>query len=66
MKIIVNGEAKELTDRQTVRDLLSDLGYEQEFVAVAVNNVCINRSDFARTDVQAGDKLEILAPMAGG
>jgi thiamine biosynthesis protein ThiS len=66
MNIFVNGESRELTEGHTVGELLADLGFEQDYVAVALNNVCIRRADFASTGIEAGDQLEILAPMAGG
>lgn len=50
----------------TVSDVLAELGYVDQFVAVALNRTCVRRGDFTTTPVQQGDEVEILAPMAGG
>ena len=63
----VNGEPVELSLGQaTVSELLAALGYAKGFVAVALNRTCVRRSEYATTPVNAGDEVEILAPMAGG
>ena len=49
-----------------VADLLRLLKRNQDFIAVAVNRVCIPRGEYAQTLVCEGDAIEILAPMAGG
>ena len=63
----INGESVQLPrERATVSELLAELGYAKGFVAVALNRTCVRRSEFATTPVNAGDEVEILAPMAGG
>jgi len=66
MNITVNGE--QFTDLATcsVSDLLKTLDLQHAFIAVAINNTCISRSQYERTMIQNNDKVEILAPMAGG
>ncbi len=66
MELTINGVKKTLNDIQTVANLLEQLGYQSNFVAVAVNRTCIKRSDFSGHKIEAGDNIEILAPMAGG
>ena len=65
MTIRLNGATHELTAK-TVDELLTDLGYDSRFVAVAVNKNCVRRSAFGATPLCDGDEVEVLAPMAGG
>ena len=66
MNITVNGEKKELPRNCSVTDLLDSLELKNAFVAVAINNSCVSRSQYEKTRIQDNDKVEILAPMAGG
>jgi sulfur carrier protein len=66
MNITVNGEKKELRENCNVEDLLDTLELKNAFVAVAINNRCVSRSDYKDTCIEENDKIEILAPMAGG
>ncbi|MCX6108371.1 MAG: sulfur carrier protein ThiS [Proteobacteria bacterium] len=66
MQIQVNGQPHQVTATVSLQQLLLDLGYQNLLVAVAVNKRCVHRGDLAATTVEAGDQIEILAPMAGG
>ncbi len=66
MNITVNGEQKNLAETCSVTELLSKLELQNAFVAVAINNNCVSRSRYDQTSIQDNDKVEILAPMAGG
>jgi sulfur carrier protein len=66
MNVTVNGETKNITKASSVLDLLAELDLTDAFVAVAVNSSCITRSQYDQTDLKENDKIEILAPMAGG
>ncbi len=66
MRILVNGQAIETLPAITVEGLLQQLGYENQMVAVAINQTCVPRQTFAACEVSERDVIEILAPMAGG
>ena len=66
MQIKVNGENRELVQQMTVASLLTQLGYTDGFVAIAVNHACVPRSLHGSTLVAENDEIEILAPMSGG
>lgn len=66
MHIKVNGREMDFPAELTVEDLLRELGYQDHFVAVAVNAQCIPRPSFAAHRLDDRDAIEILAPMAGG
>lgn len=66
MKIIVNGEERELDGELSIADALTQWGYARQSVAVALNQDFVPRSAFGVTVVKSGDELEIVAPMQGG
>jgi len=43
-----------------------ELGFADQRVAVAKNGEFVPQDDWAKTDLEAGDALEVLAPMQGG
>lgn len=66
MNIKVNGSTMQIAEAATVAELLSELGYRDHFVAIAVNADCIPRRTYAEHHLSESDSIEILAPMAGG
>jgi sulfur carrier protein len=66
MQIKINGQLKEVSDGLTVEKLLGELGYQQSFLAIAVNRECVRRAEYASKLLNDHDDVEILAPMAGG
>jgi sulfur carrier protein len=65
MKILVNDRENDI-DAGTIADVVNILGYQGLYFAVALNMTCIPRSQYAKTRVMEGDKVEILMPMQGG
>jgi sulfur carrier protein len=66
MTVTVNGKSMELPDGLSIEDLLLRLKVRREFTAVALNREVAQRSLYAETKLQAGDKVEIVHPMGGG
>ena len=66
MRVTLNGEAREVPDDVTVRGLLQSLGLQKSAVAVAVNSEFVPRSEHHAHTIQAGDAIELVAPMQGG
>jgi sulfur carrier protein len=66
MNVTINGKPATLDGEQSLSELLDSLGYQNQFVAVAVNRACVKRSAYGETVIQERDEIEILAPMAGG
>lgn len=65
MNILLNGEKVSVTS-PNLTEVLSELGYGDAKIATALNEEFIaeiNRSDIV---LDAGDRLEVLAPMQGG
>lgn len=65
MKLFVNDEEK-LVKADNLTDLLSELGYEGEWLATAVNAELVAAEDRNKCQLTNGDRIEILSPMQGG
>ena len=66
MRIVVNGESREVGEGLTLEDLLAALGVRRQFTAVALNREVARRDSYAATVLREGDRVEIVHPMAGG
>lgn len=65
MKLIVNGEAREV-EAATLAAALDELGHGGAVVATALNGAFVPIRKRAETALKDGDRLEILTPMQGG
>jgi thiamine biosynthesis protein ThiS len=65
MKVRVNGEDQELTDGQTVCELIVRYNLTPEKVAVELNRRLL-RGDKYDTPLKAGDEVEIVTFVGGG
>ncbi len=66
MKIIFNGEPREMIGSKTVAELLKELNLEPKHVAVEVNLDVVPRSSHADYVLKDGDRLEIVTLVGGG
>ncbi len=65
MKILINGQEVVLNST-TLHELLNSLGHEPESVATAVNQEFVSIEKRSRHELNDGDSIDIIAPMAGG
>lgn len=65
MKFIVNGRPLE-ADAETLAALMSELGYEGNWYATALNSEFVPRSRRMDARLADGDRIEILTPRQGG
>ena len=65
MRVIVNGEAREIASVR-VDALLGELEYEGTHFAIALNYDVLPRSQWAETALKNGDEIEIITPRQGG
>jgi sulfur carrier protein len=65
MRVIVNGEAREISSR-SVDALLAELDYEGAHFAIALNYDVLPKSRWAQTLLKSGDEIEIITPRQGG
>ncbi len=66
MRIMINGESRELAAGLTVAAMLQALGIDTRKVAVERNLEIVPKSAFAATEIQEGDRLEIVHFIGGG
>ena len=66
MKVTVNGTPVDVGEDATVAALVAARAGGHDRVAVARNGDVVPRSSWAATRLTPGDRLEVLAPTAGG
>lgn len=66
MRILVNGEAREVAEGLTLGALLEELRIPGERIAVELNRSVVRRRDWADVRVGDGDRLEIVHFVGGG
>ncbi|HUL15741.1 MAG TPA: sulfur carrier protein ThiS [Terriglobales bacterium] len=64
--ITVNGESREATAGETVSDLLVQLGMDPGRVAIERNLEILPRPKWQETQLQTGDRFEIVHFVGGG
>lgn len=64
--VVVNANSVSIFDEETVSTLLERLDLVRSGVAIARNGEVVPKSQWAETEVRAGDVIEVLAPAAGG
>ena len=66
MKIIVNGESRQVPDDMGVPQLLEMLELTGRRLALEINHEIVPRSHFATQRLHAGDRVEIVQAIGGG
>lgn len=66
MRIMLNGEARDLVAPLTVQALLEELAIDPRVVAVEVNRVVVKRARYPDTLIDDGAEVEIVAFVGGG
>jgi thiamine biosynthesis protein ThiS len=66
MRLVINGKDLELSNAETLQELLAELCIKPERVAVEVNLSIIKKSDYDIYRLKDGDKVEIVNFVGGG
>jgi sulfur carrier protein len=66
MKITVNGNSREMTEPQTLADLMEALDLTTGPCAVERNRSVVPRSEHDKTHLHDGDAIEIVTLVGGG
>jgi sulfur carrier protein len=66
MRVVVNGESRELAAGTTLDRLVHALTARPTGVAAAVNGDVVPRSSWSATTVNDGDAVEVLTASQGG
>jgi sulfur carrier protein len=66
MRLLLNGEERDVADVVTIADLVGALGLDARKVAVERNLEIAPRSTYADTALADGDRIEIVTFIGGG
>jgi sulfur carrier protein len=66
MRVVINGEAREIEEGFTIGSLLVSLGLGDRPVAVERNAAIVPRAQHAETALHEGDQLELVQFVGGG
>lgn len=66
MEILINGETKQLAAPLSVAALLRHLNLQGDRIAVELNRQIVRRDQWAVTEIQNKDRLEIVQFVGGG
>jgi len=66
MKLLLNGDEREISGVSSVADLVAALGLDSRKVAVERNLEIVPRSIYAETALADGDRIEIVTFIGGG
>ena len=66
MHVTVNGAVLDLADGATVADVVATRVEDQRRVAVARNGEVVPRSEWATTQLEHGQRVEVLRAAQGG
>jgi len=64
--ITINGEAHTLAVGTTIPTLLTHLNLAAQLVVIEYNGDILHRQHWAKTELQNGDRLEIVTVVGGG
>ena len=64
--IVINGETRTVPHGTTVAKLVEDLGFGDRRVAVERNRSVVPRAQHATTELETGDRLEVVTFVGGG
>ncbi|HEY0004582.1 MAG TPA: sulfur carrier protein ThiS [Pyrinomonadaceae bacterium] len=66
MRIEINGEPRDVPEPVTLSELVRHLALAPERLAIERNREVVRRADWPQTQIQAGDRLEIVHFVGGG
>ncbi|TDD82443.1 sulfur carrier protein ThiS [Actinomadura rubrisoli] len=66
MKVIVNGEPREVPEGASVAEIVASVTAAGSGVAAALNDEVVRRSAWDATPLNEADRLEVLTAVQGG
>ena len=66
MRIVLNGESRDVPEACSVASLLAELQIRDDRVAVEVNLKIVDRRIFEGTALRDGDRVEVIGFIGGG
>ena len=66
MRIVINGETKQIETGLNLNELLSKLELPSERIAIELNKTVVRKKDWETTKIADSDKIEIIHFVGGG
>jgi len=66
IEITLNGEAHQLSEEQSIAELVAALNLSGQAIAVAVNRNIISRAQWNEHQLQASDQVDLVRAIGGG
>ena len=66
IKIFINGDLKKFPQEINIVSVLVSLNISSKHIAIEINESLIFRSDWEKTNLKDGDKVEIVKAIGGG
>ena len=66
MRVLVNGETKEIPNEVNLSELLKNLSLPSERIAIELNKKVVRKRDWENVKVADADKIEIIHFVGGG
>ncbi|WP_218082154.1 sulfur carrier protein ThiS [Anthocerotibacter panamensis] len=66
LTLTLNGKPHQITTDLTVRALLAELQLPEQLVVIEYNGDILHRQHWGETQVQEGDRLEVVTVVGGG
>jgi thiamine biosynthesis protein ThiS len=66
VQVQVNGESREVDDHSTLTTLIADLALPAQRIAVELNRTVVHRSEWPTTELNEGDRIEVVHFVGGG
>lgn len=66
MQVTINGQARQIPENLSLRELLQHLNLSEDRVAIECNQEIVRRERWPTVRVQPGDQLEIVHLVGGG
>ena len=66
MKILLNGETKEIAEELNLSGLLKHFSLPSERVAIELNKQVVRKKDWENIKIAEGDRLEVIHFVGGG
>ena len=66
MRLVVNGEERQVGQSTTVKQLLASMGLADTLVAVERNEEVVPRAQHESAELTEGDRLEVVHFVGGG
>ena len=66
MRITLNGQERELTNAQTLKDVIREFQQDCNRIIAELNGQIIKNPQWEKTPVHDGDRIELLSFVGGG